>query len=79
MWSGYAAFFAWRSDADLAEIIEYTTTTGVPFATAVVDILTHVVIHGGYHRGQIAKAFGRVGVPAPQTDYILYVRSLADD
>jgi uncharacterized damage-inducible protein DinB len=38
-----------------------------------------VVTHGAYHRGQIAKAFGRAGVPAPQTDFILYVRSLADD
>jgi hypothetical protein len=29
--------------------------------TAVIDIVTHVVIHGAYHRGQIAKMVARAG------------------
>jgi uncharacterized damage-inducible protein DinB len=36
-----------------------------------------VVAHGAYHRGQIAKALGRAGVPAPNTDYITYAQAVA--
>jgi uncharacterized damage-inducible protein DinB len=29
--------------------------------------------HGGYHRGQVAKAIGRAGGQAAVTDFIVYV------
>jgi uncharacterized damage-inducible protein DinB len=77
--AGYAAFLDERSDADLSKNVEYTTTTGQEFSTVAIDILTQVIIHGAYHRGQIAKAIGRAGTPAINTDYITYVRTLADE
>lgn len=73
---GYAAYLERLSDDGLAEVVQYKTTKGVACATSVVDILTHVVIHGAYHRGQIAKALGRAGTPAVDTDYITYVRTV---
>jgi uncharacterized damage-inducible protein DinB len=45
----------------------------------VIDILTHVVVHGAYHRGQIAKLLGRAGVAAVNTDYITFARVVEPD
>jgi uncharacterized damage-inducible protein DinB len=73
---GYAALLGALRDADLGMAIRYRNTKGEEFATSVLDILTHVVIHGAYHRGQIAKALGRAGVPAVNTDFITFVRSV---
>ncbi|MEX2091983.1 MAG: DinB family protein [Pirellulales bacterium] len=74
--AGYAAYLDRLSDDGLAEVIQYQNSQGVEFATSVVDILTHVVIHGAYHRGQIAKALGRAGTQAVNTDYNTYVRTV---
>ncbi len=62
-------------DADSpTEQISYTNSKGEAWANTVEEILTHIVIHSAYHRGQIAsevRASG--GVPA-YTDYIHAVR-----
>lgn len=74
--AGYVAYVERLSDDGFNEIIEYQTQKGDRFVTAVIDILTQIITHGPYHRGQIAKIIGRAGSPAPETDYIHYVRSL---
>jgi uncharacterized damage-inducible protein DinB len=74
--AGYAAVLGELSEADLATAVRYRNTKGEEFATPILDVLTHVVIHGAYHRGQIAKALGRAGVPAVNTDYITFARSV---
>ena len=56
--------------------IRYRNTKGQEFATPVLDILTHVVIHGAYHRGQIAKCIGRCGGVAVNTDFITFAREV---
>ena len=71
---GYGAVMGGLSDADLDEKVIYRNTKGEEFSTPIVDILTHVVMHGAYHRGQIARAFGAAGAAAPSTDFILYTR-----
>jgi uncharacterized damage-inducible protein DinB len=38
------------------------------------DILTHVGLHGVYHRGQIALLARQGGGTAVATDYIIYTR-----
>ena len=61
-------------DPDASEKIPYTNSKGEAWTNTVEEILTHVVIHSAYHRGQIAsdvRASG--GVPA-YTDYIHAVR-----
>lgn len=42
---------------------------------AVIDIVTHVVIHGAYHRGQIAKMVARAGTAVVNTDYVMWLRA----
>jgi uncharacterized damage-inducible protein DinB len=71
---GYAAFVSRLLEDQLTTLVRYRNTKGQEFATAVIDILTQLVIHGGYHRGQIAKVFGRNGIQAVSTDFIIYVR-----
>src|SRR6185503_2698675 len=48
---------AWRSllkSADLSSTIEYRNSKGESWSSTGDDILTHVILHGAYHRGQIA-------------------------
>jgi uncharacterized damage-inducible protein DinB len=71
---GYAALMSGLSEADLDGKVVYRNTKGEEFTTLLVDILTHVVIHGAYHRGQIARVFGDAGIAAANTDFISYVR-----
>jgi uncharacterized damage-inducible protein DinB len=76
--AGWAAFLASRSDADLGEPISYRNQRGEEHVTAVIDIVTHVAIHGAYHRGQIAKMVARAGGAAVNTDYIMWLRAEGD-
>lgn len=72
--AGYRAYLAQLGDGQLVAPVRYRTTRGEEFETAVVDILTQVVTHGPYHRGQIARAIGRGGGVAVNTDFITFVR-----
>ena len=59
----------------LQQTVDYTNSKGTEFRTPLVDILTHVAMHGSYHRGQVANAVRRTGGEPVNTDYITYVRS----
>jgi uncharacterized damage-inducible protein DinB len=74
--TGYRAFLGRLGEGQLGAAIRYRNTRGQEFATPVLDILTHVVIHGAYHRGQIARAIGRSGGTAVNTDFITFVREV---
>jgi len=74
--ASYAAYVDTQAEPDLTTVVRYQNSKGEEFANTVLDILTHVVIHGAYHRGQIAKAIGRAGGQAVNTDYIIFVRSV---
>ncbi|MGO9464625.1 MAG: DinB family protein [Isosphaeraceae bacterium] len=74
--AGYRAYIEKLAESDLAKVVSYRNSKGEGYANTVLDILTHVVIHGAYHRGQIAKAIGRAGGKTADTDYIIFVRSV---
>lgn len=72
--AGYARLIAGlRPDALQAEVA-YTNSQGIAFRTAVGDVLTHVAMHGSYHRGQVAAAVRRSGSEPVNTDFITFVR-----
>ena len=58
----------------LSEPISYTNSKGEPWTSTVEDILTHLVIHSAYHRGQIAADVRAAGQTPAYTDYINAVR-----
>lgn len=81
-WRQVATDYAERWQAFLATVapdewhgwISYRSTEGVAYRSLLSDILTHVVNHGSYHRGQIAAAIRQSGgVPVP-TDFIVLSR-----
>jgi uncharacterized damage-inducible protein DinB len=75
--AGYRAYLDRLTPDDLAREVAYTNSVGQAFQTPIVDILTHVAMHGSYHRGQVALRIRREGgTPAP-TDFIAFVRGIA--
>jgi uncharacterized damage-inducible protein DinB len=66
-WTGYLNGL---DAAGLARPIAYTNTKGEPWESAVADVLTHVALHGTYHRGQIAMLVRQSGHAPAYTDFI---------
>lgn len=67
MWRGYLAQI---SAAQLAETVRYKNSKGEEFASSLQDILTHVLLHSAYHRGQIASQMRAGGKEPAYTDFI---------
>lgn len=57
------------------ETVEYTNSKGESYESRVPDIITHVVNHGTYHRGQVAQLLREEDIDPPATDFIFYVRN----
>ncbi|HEV3512179.1 MAG TPA: DinB family protein [Candidatus Sulfotelmatobacter sp.] len=55
---------------DISLPISYKNSKGESFTSAVVDVLTHVVLHSAYHRGQIASHMRSEGQTPAYTDFI---------
>lgn len=54
--------------------ITYRNSAGDQFTSTVRDILTHVALHGSYHRGQIAALVRAAGTTPASTDFIAFAR-----
>ena len=75
---------AWRSylarlgnqfaPGSLNDVVEYRNTRGESWSNRVEDILTHVLFHSAYHRGQIALLMRTSGAEPASTDFIHAVR-----
>ena len=62
------------TDESFTERVAYTNSRGEAWTNTVEEILTHVVIHSAYHRGQIASDVRASGGTPAYTDYIHAVR-----
>ncbi len=62
------------SESDLSRRVVYRNSLGEEYTNSVEDILLHMSIHGGYHRGQIASLLRASGGTPVYTDYIVAVR-----
>ena len=71
VWQQYLAKLNLES---LVQEVRYKNSKGEDWSNTVEDILTHVVLHSSYHRGQIATLLGRAGETAAYSDYIEFVR-----
>ena len=60
--------------ADLSVQSGYQNSKGEKFSSRNSDILMHVVMHGAYHRGQIAAAIRAAGSEPAYTDFIHCIR-----
>jgi uncharacterized damage-inducible protein DinB len=67
-------YFAQLSSSALSEKITYRNSKGEAWSSTVQDVLTHVVLHSAYHRGQIAGLMRAGGQAPAYTDFIHAVR-----
>jgi uncharacterized damage-inducible protein DinB len=58
----------------LSEEIAYVNSLGEAWTNRAGDLLEHAVLHGVYHRGQIAAALRRAGCEPASTDFVHAVR-----
>lgn len=71
---------AWRAilgsltESGLQDTCSYKNSKGEAWESNIQDILTHVLLHSAYHRGQIAFELRRLGSTPAYTDYIHAVR-----
>ena len=63
------------SATGLTEKISYKNSKGEAWSSTVQDVLTHVVMHSAYHRGQIASLMRAAGKTPAYTDFIHAVRT----
>ncbi len=72
--AAYARYLDALTDEAAAREVAYTNSQGASFSTRVSDVLTHVALHGAYHRGQVAAALRAAGAVPVNTDFITFVR-----
>ena len=70
----FDALVTGADESALARRVAYRNSKGQAYESSVVDIVIHVSMHGGYHRGQIARQLRAAGREPPYTDYIQFTR-----
>jgi len=63
-----------RSHRRPDKVINYRNGRGEAFRNTVDEILQHLLLHGAYHRGQIAQLLRPLTDALPYTDYIFFAR-----
>lgn len=72
--AAYRAFVDALDEDGLGRPVRYRNSKGAEYRTAIGDVLTHVLLHSAYHRGQAATALRAAGAEPPVTDFIAFVR-----
>lgn len=68
------AFLEGLEEADLGRPVEYANSAGATFSNTVEEILTHVALHGQYHRGKVNLLLRQAGYQPAPCDYIAWLR-----
>jgi len=67
-------FLSNLAETDLDKVISYKNSSGKEFENNLREILTHVAIHGQYHRGQINLLLRANGNEPVNVDFITLMR-----
>ncbi|MFP7300391.1 DinB family protein [Neobacillus niacini] len=70
----YTTFLSHLNNVKLDQIVSYKNSKGTEFQNTMRDILTHVALHGQYHRGQINQLLRMADSEPIDVDYITYRR-----
>jgi uncharacterized damage-inducible protein DinB len=62
------------SEDDFTKTIAYVTSEGIEYSSTIQEILTHLMNHSTYHRGQIVFNLKGQIPEMPVTDFIAFVR-----
>ena len=63
------------SENDLLELVDCELIGGNKVSMSRSMIITHLVMHGGYHRGIIAEMFGQIPLPPIAQDITIWEKS----
>ncbi len=69
----YIDYVSRLEDAQLAERIDFTFTDGAPGRMSREEMLLHVTIHGGYHRGQVGWIMTENSIAPPADGLTSYL------
>ncbi|MCC6573322.1 MAG: DinB family protein [Planctomycetes bacterium] len=69
-----AKFLMDLTEEALDHKITYTNTHGKTFSQPLHELLQHLLLHGQYHRGQMASCLRALGKQPPETDIVVYYR-----
>ncbi|PKG24654.1 DinB family protein [Niallia nealsonii] len=70
----FYVLFSCISDNDPNTLVFYKNSMGKEFQNTIGDILTHIALHGQYHRGQINQRLRENGLEPVNIDYITFRR-----
>lgn len=70
----WQAFLEESNAFDFKHEFAYKNSKGDNFSSCLADILTHLVNHGTYHRGQVSNLLKQERIDPPVTDYIAFAR-----
>lgn len=76
---GLRAFRHWlerQPEGFFESRLRYVRLGGEPQENRVADLLTHLMHHFTHHRGQISAVATRLGAPAPEMDFLYFVRAM---
>ena len=62
------------TESDFQVSVKYVNSKGEHYTNTIKEILTQVINHAAYHRGQVANFVRQSGGNPALTDYIVYVR-----
>ncbi len=69
----YVEYVGKLDSRELGESIDFTFTDGAPGRMAREEMLMHVVLHGGYHRGAIGRIMAQLSMSTPRDVFTGYL------
>ncbi len=72
---GWSAWLETLPDSGLEAAVGYTNSKGEFHTSRAEDVLTHVLLHAAYHRGQVAADLRAAGAEPAYTDFIHAART----
>jgi uncharacterized damage-inducible protein DinB len=69
----YLDYVERASSVDLSQAVAFTFTDGDAGRMTRAEMLTHVVLHGGYHRGEVGRILRQLAVTPPWDTFAVYL------
>ena len=75
----YEQYVASVPPARLSEVIDFTFTDGDRGRMSREEVLLHVIVHGGYHRGNVGQVLKSISVAPPRDLYTKFLHQIEPD
>jgi uncharacterized damage-inducible protein DinB len=73
----YLDYLRMVSSATLSEAVAFTFTDGDKDYMTREEMLTHVALHGGYHRGEVGRILWQLSITPPWDTFAVYLHQTA--